>query len=220
MNRQSKRNLVGIYAISNPHVWNIIDLVRSTGREPVLVANQDVPPSMGFDKWVRSDQLSDLELNLPFVPGVAKPESKMFVVDEAMALGIEFGENLVSRESSLGAFGSIGLATIVRACARLDSWSVLGDFVSVGAGAVVGHHVNVGSFSFLANGVTLGGASQIGRGVFVGLGASIRDGVVIGDGAFIGMGSVVVNDVEPGQVVFGNPAKPRSDGGDHPAPKM
>jgi acetyltransferase-like isoleucine patch superfamily enzyme len=33
-------------------------------------------------------------------------------------------------------------------------------------------------------------------------------GITIGKNARIGAGSVVINDVKPGETVFGNPAKP------------
>lgn len=47
----------------------------------------------------------------------------------------------------------------------------------------------------------------IGKGCWIGWGAMIRPGVTIGDGAIVAMGAVVVNDVQPGDVVGGNPAR-------------
>jgi len=47
----------------------------------------------------------------------------------------------------------------------------------------------------------------IGSDVYVGVSAIILPGVSIGDRAVIGAGSVVTHDVEPGQVVAGNPAR-------------
>ncbi|MEP5759313.1 MAG: DapH/DapD/GlmU-related protein [Litoreibacter sp.] len=49
---------------------------------------------------------------------------------------------------------------------------------------------------------------SIGKRVWIGGGAIILAGVSIGEGAVIGAGSVVTKDVEPGQVVVGNPARP------------
>ena len=48
---------------------------------------------------------------------------------------------------------------------------------------------------------------KIGDDVFIGAGAIILDGCDIGEGAVIGAGSVVVRNVSPYTVVFGNPAK-------------
>ena len=43
--------------------------------------------------------------------------------------------------------------------------------------------------------------------VWIGGGAIILAGVTIGEGAVIGAGSVVTKDVDPGQIVAGNPAR-------------
>ena len=51
----------------------------------------------------------------------------------------------------------------------------------------------------------------IGCRVYVGLGAIVLPGVTIGDGAIVGAGSVVREDVEPGTLVAGNPARPLGD---------
>jgi UDP-2-acetamido-3-amino-2,3-dideoxy-glucuronate N-acetyltransferase len=46
------------------------------------------------------------------------------------------------------------------------------------------------------------------RGATLGSGAVVGGGVRIGRGALVGAGAVVTRDVEPGQVVVGNPARP------------
>jgi UDP-2-acetamido-3-amino-2,3-dideoxy-glucuronate N-acetyltransferase len=46
------------------------------------------------------------------------------------------------------------------------------------------------------------------RGATLGSGAVVGAGVRIGQGALVGAGAVVMRDVEPGQVVVGNPARP------------
>jgi acetyltransferase-like isoleucine patch superfamily enzyme len=46
------------------------------------------------------------------------------------------------------------------------------------------------------------------RGATLGSGAVVVGGIRIGQGALVGAGAVVTRDVEPGQVVVGNPARP------------
>jgi UDP-2-acetamido-3-amino-2,3-dideoxy-glucuronate N-acetyltransferase len=46
------------------------------------------------------------------------------------------------------------------------------------------------------------------RGASLGSGAVISGGLRIGEGALVGAGAVVTRDVEPGQIVVGNPARP------------
>jgi len=62
-------------------------------------------------------------------------------------------------------------------------------------------------------GLEFGRPVRIGSDVWIGGGAIILPGVTVGDGAVIGAGSVVTRDVEPGQTVTGNPARPH-----HPRP--
>jgi lipopolysaccharide O-acetyltransferase len=51
------------------------------------------------------------------------------------------------------------------------------------------------------------GPMVIGANVWIGEGVIIPRGVTIGDGAIIGAGSVVVDDVPPGTIAVGNPAR-------------
>jgi acetyltransferase-like isoleucine patch superfamily enzyme len=48
---------------------------------------------------------------------------------------------------------------------------------------------------------------QIGEQCWIGMNSLVMKGVAIGDGSIIAAGSVVVNDVEPGVIVGGNPAR-------------
>ena len=58
-------------------------------------------------------------------------------------------------------------------------------------------------------GLEFGRPVRIGSDVWIGGGAIILPGITIGDGALIGAGSVVTRDVAAGQMVAGNPARPR-----------
>jgi UDP-2-acetamido-3-amino-2,3-dideoxy-glucuronate N-acetyltransferase len=58
-------------------------------------------------------------------------------------------------------------------------------------------------------------ATRIGRGASIGASATILGGITIGERAMIGAGSVVTRDVPPGELWFGNPARPHG-----PAPKV
>jgi UDP-2-acetamido-3-amino-2,3-dideoxy-glucuronate N-acetyltransferase len=50
--------------------------------------------------------------------------------------------------------------------------------------------------------------TKVERGATLGSGVVVGGGVRIGQGALVGAGAVVTRDVEPGQVVAGNPARP------------
>lgn len=109
---------------------------------------------------------------------------------------------------------------VLSRAARLGPGSILYPFVMVGSGATLGrhvialshcainHHAIIGDFTILASGVTVSGKARVGKACYLGAGCSLRDGVTIGDGSLVGMGSVVIDEVAPGTVVAGSPARP------------
>lgn len=71
----------------------------------------------------------------------------------------------------------------------------------------VGHDAWIGEDCELSPGVIVCGHVEIGDRVRIGVGALIRPHVKIGKGARIGMGAVVVKDVPPYEMWYGNPAR-------------
>jgi acetyltransferase EpsM len=83
---------------------------------------------------------------------------------------------------------------------------VLGHAI-VNSGAVVEHDVVIGVGSHVAPGAVIGGGTLVDGNAFIGLGARVRDHIEIGAGAVVGMGAVVVESIEPGDIVVGIPAR-------------
>jgi putative colanic acid biosynthesis acetyltransferase WcaB len=98
---------------------------------------------------------------------------------------------------------------------ELDYKSSIGPGLALhhGTGVVVHEAAVIGANCILRHGVTLGerrrggGCPVLGDHVETGVHAIILGPVRIGDGAVVGAGSVVLEDVAPGTVVAGNPAK-------------
>lgn len=88
-------------------------------------------------------------------------------------------------------------------------------FIDHGMGVVIGETAVVGNGVTMFHGVTLGGRSMshgkrhptIGDNVVIGAGAKVLGAIWVGDGAQIGANAVVVNEVPPGAVAVGVPAK-------------
>lgn len=102
--------------------------------------------------------------------------------------------------------------------------SILCAYTFIGANATVGSHFHANVYSQVEHDCVVGDYVTLGPGArcngwihiedhaYIGSGAMIRQGrsgapIVIGRGAVIGMGAVVLQSVEPGTTVVGNPAR-------------
>jgi len=123
----------------------------------------------------------------------------------------------------------VGDGAFVRERVELGRGSVVGAGSAIGPGVVIGARVRVWTNAVLAPGtvvedeadVAIGaattsrrwepggepGAVRIGKGAKIGVYAVVLAGVDVGDGAVVGAGSLVNEDVAPGSVVAGTPAK-------------
>lgn len=72
----------------------------------------------------------------------------------------------------------------------------------------IAHGVEVGKNSLVIAHVMVAGSVKIGENVWVAPSSSIRQKLIVNDDALIGLGSVVVKNVERGEIVAGVPAKP------------
>ncbi len=92
-------------------------------------------------------------------------------------------------------------------CPQEETFTEIGDNNLIMAHSHIGHDVKIGSECEICTGSIIGGYAVIEDQVKIKLGCTIRNRKIIGQGSLVGMGSVVVKDVEPGSVVYGNPAK-------------
>lgn len=88
----------------------------------------------------------------------------------------------------IGVNVKVGNHCILNSGTIIEANSSIGEFVQIGANSVVNEGVTIEDEAFIGSGVT------------------IVAGVTIGAGARIGAGSVVINSIDPGHTVFGNPA--------------
>jgi len=75
----------------------------------------------------------------------------------------------------------------------------------------VGHNVRIGPHCLLAGQVGISGSVTIGDHVVLAGQTGISDHVVVGDGVMAGARAAITQDVPPGTVVFGSPARPRGE---------
>jgi UDP-3-O-[3-hydroxymyristoyl] glucosamine N-acyltransferase len=85
---------------------------------------------------------------------------------------------------------------------RIGTGTKLDNQIHVGHNCVIGEHCAIAGLTAIA------GSATIGDRVLIGGASAINGGAHIGAGARINGASIVVDDVEPGQAVGGNPARP------------
>ncbi|MFZ9033703.1 MAG: UDP-3-O-(3-hydroxymyristoyl)glucosamine N-acyltransferase [Anaerohalosphaeraceae bacterium] len=71
----------------------------------------------------------------------------------------------------------------------------------------IAHNVQTGKCCLMAGHVGISGSTKVGNGVVFAGASGSSDHVEIGDGAIIGAQSVVIGKIEPGQTVWGVPAR-------------
>jgi len=103
-------------------------------------------------------------------------------------------------------------AVLERGCqvlsrAVVNPGAVVGENSIINTGAIIEHDCVIGRHVHIAPGAVLSGMVRVGDMAHVGTGASVRQAVEIGAGAVVGVGAAVVNDVAPGHMVAGVPAK-------------
>lgn len=143
---------------------------------------------------------------------------------------VEFGDGVVvysyvnlygchiGADTRIGTFVEVSNGVRIGERCKIQSHSYICDGVVIGDGAFIGHGVVFVNDKYPRSTNADGGLqttddwqlleTRIGEGASIGSGATILGGVSVGDGAIVGAGAVVTKDVEPGEVVAGNPARP------------
>lgn len=124
----------------------------------------------------------------------------------------------IGPRTRIGTFVEIQRGAEIGAACKIQSHSFICDGVRIEDEVFVGHSVTFvndkrpratdgeGALQTEADWELL--RTTVERGASIGSGATILGGVRIGAGATVGAGSVVTGDVEPGETVAGNPARP------------
>jgi len=103
---------------------------------------------------------------------------------------------------------AVGAGAVVMPRVVLGAGARIARLALVNTGAIVEHDAEVGEAAHIGPGAVLPGGVRVGALALIGAGATCKPYVTIGEGAVVGTGAAVTEDVPPGAVVAGVPARP------------
>ncbi|WP_448585442.1 acetyltransferase [Thermaurantiacus sp.] len=120
--------------------------------------------------------------------------------------------SLVAPQAFVDPAARIGPGSILCPFAMVTNRTAVGRGYIGNVHSYLAHDCEVGDFVTLAPGARVSGNVRIGDRTMIGAGALVRQGqpgrpLRIGQGVTVGMGAVVLDDVEDGVTVVGNPAR-------------
>nr|WP_254209605.1 acetyltransferase [Burkholderia multivorans] len=181
-------------------IAGLIDSFRSRGEQtlgyPVLGAERDLP------------QLVDAHRVMGVLVAVGDNHAREQVTATLASIVPDLPHvTAIHPAARVGKASTIGAGTVVMAGAVINPCCAIGAACIVNTNASLDHDGVMDDFSSLAPGVVTGGNCRIGRGAAIGLGAMLRHRIAVGEHAVVGAGAVVLRDVDPYTVAYGNPAR-------------
>ena len=89
--------------------------------------------------------------------------------------------------------------------------TIICDNVKIDDLVQIGHNTNIGNNTLIMVGALVLGGVKIGKQCWIAPNTTIREKIIIEDNASTGIGSVVVKNVKNGELVYGVPAKPKTE---------
>jgi len=146
-----------------------------------------------------------IEKNQCFALGIASPVIKEKVTQLLMDRGAEFA-SVIHPTARIAESATYGIGFVAYPNSGIGPDAYVGDFVTL-LSSKIGHDAWVGDYTTISSHCGVNGEVKLGKRVFLGSHVAIVPNKRIGDDVYVGLGSVVINDVEKGVKVFGNPAR-------------
>jgi acetyltransferase-like isoleucine patch superfamily enzyme len=208
--------IINILGYSSNALAIYFDLLTSTGfdGEINILKNDDRPAISEYDMGLK---YNIFRINKDFKDNGGKflicssnPYTKYFLMD----VFSKYFDNLENRlltlvhpNSYIGGKTALDQGVIIEPGVTVSVFARLMKGAFIGRASTIGHHNVVGAWSTINPGVTLTGAVKLGEYVTIGPGVTVANGISIGSKSIIGAGSVVMHDVPPGVIAYGNPCK-------------
>ncbi|MGE0426048.1 MAG: acetyltransferase [Reyranellaceae bacterium] len=213
MRSQPSIDGVVLFAAGGPLIVDLEESCRRANRRVVATILNRPGPDYSLDptRTVHVADISEALRAVPFLCPLFTPANRRTAVSEALVLGLRAAPALVDPTAIVASSVSVDAGSYVNAGCILGAASRIGRHVIVNRGASVGHHGEVGEFASIGPGAVIAGQVRIGPGAMLGAGAVIEPGLTLGAGSVVAAGAVLRQDLPPGAVATGNPARIAAD---------
>ncbi|MCH7535448.1 MAG: acetyltransferase [Bacteroidetes bacterium] len=180
--------------------WESIEFLDDKFPELALVASWQVTGKL--------NEYNNLDSNgINFGVTIGENKLRFKLIQSLLESGLEL-PSLVHPTAFVNDSIELGDGTVIMAQAAINIDSCVETGCVINTGATVDHDCMLANGVHLSPGVLLAGEVKIGERSWIGIGATVNRGITIGNDVMIGAGAVVINDIEDGLTVVGNPAKP------------
>ncbi len=115
--------------------------------------------------------------------------------------------SVVHPSATISRYASLVVGSVVMAGVVVNVDCHIGQAAIINTGATIDHDCWLADGVHICPGAHLSGNIRVGHYSTVGVGVAVKQGITIGNQATIGAGAVVVNHVDDGVIVVGNPAR-------------
>lgn len=169
--------------------------------DPTLLDGfNDYPPILG------PVETYEIQPNDYFICALGDPFYRKKYVDIILSKGGEF-TSCISNKSYIQEHVKIGKGVFVGPFNYIDTDVTVDDFTLILSFCNIGHDTKIGKFNEIEPFSAIAGNVTIGEGTTLHTRSTIGPRLKIGHDVVVGAGSVVLRDVEPYKIVFGNPAR-------------
>lgn len=167
----------------------------------VIKSPQDYPPILGP---VESYEIQPDDC---FLSALGDPISRKKYVEIIINKGGEF-ITLVSKKSYVMDNVKLGKGVLIGPFNFIDVNVEIGDHSLILSFCNIGHDTKIGNYCEIEPYSAVSGNVAVENGVTLHARATIAPKIHVGENSVVGAGSLLLRDVAPNSVVFGNPARP------------
>jgi sugar O-acyltransferase (sialic acid O-acetyltransferase NeuD family) len=187
--------------VSSP-AWRLLGLVD----DALSPANASRTRARGIQHLGSLDELIAIDARPRYVVGIGSPSVRRRIAERLDAAGFS-AATLIHPQTTIGSEVTIGSGSVVCAGVRVTTNIRLGRHVHLNPNVTVGHDTTLGDFVSMNPASSVSGDCVVEDEALIGVGAVVLNKLCVGRRSVVGAAACVVQDVPPGVVVKGVPAR-------------